>query len=486
MDDPIFAQFDKVTGSATPTNSSGTLSRADQVLTMERQTSPKPMLDKIGSSISQANEAGVAQTGAGLEDMKNSKNLGQFLQGGGKAVAGVTGVLSSGFAPIFQPVTDAISKGLAQPPAKGTLMDYLINTPEGQKFAMSENGQDASKIIETINNYAQGLGGVATIGAPLEEAAHTPITAPTPTALLDTAGDVGTKIADVAGQAKDAVMNKIKGVEPNDLQSLQEKISPKPTVKEARLATEQGRLYKAKEPSLFKEGGTDKVATSNQQAKSVRTIDRLIPDHGTMDEPTLYKALDEKIGETAKQLQPQMQATELKSETIQKISDDMENLKKTQMSEAKATDEPNVAKWQSNFEKIVTKNLKEGSSLNDVWNAAKEYDQSIKSNVKNATESSPEDLQTQKDIWLENRTVLRNAMNDAENGLGETSRQAFSDMRDMYEGQNGIMSKAKIEVTVKPSKTFQFIENHKTGIKIGGAALGGAGGIELGKKAIGF
>ena len=76
-------------------------------------------------------------------------------------------------------------------------------------------------------------------------------------------------------------------------------------------------------------------------------------------------------------------------------------------------------------------------------------------------------------MWLENRRILSNAINNSENGLGETSRSAFSDMKDMYEGRNGILSKAKIDTKGAPSGLKTFMDS---GVgKATKAAVKGAG-----------
>lgn len=381
------------------------------------------------------------------------------LKAGTEIFGGLGEIAASPLASIMKIITDRLGDSVH---AKD-LMDAITNNPEVQKFAMSQAGQNVTTGAEVANDLASGAG--AEVG--IAELPHAASVA------SDAADAVGSKVGGVV----DTIKTKVAGApELNDLQKINETITPKPTVKEARLATEEGRLYKGNEPTLLKSGTSDNVATSEQQANSVRTIEKNIPGAAKMDGPELYQALDEKIVNTSKKLQPRMEATPLKPETVSKVIDDMENLKKTQMAEAKATDEPNVAKRYDAFEKIVTKNIKDEGNLNDIWNASKEYDASIKSNVKNATDLSSEELQVQKDEWLERRAILRSAMTDAENGLGGTAKKAFSDMRDMYEAQNGIMSKAKIETTVKPSKVVQFAKDHPAAVK-GGSSLIGAEGL---------
>jgi hypothetical protein len=282
-----------------------------------------------------------------------------------------------------------------------------------------------------------------------------------------------TALKGTAAETTDAALQATKTAEASRLQAIQDTISPKPTVGQARLATDQGTLYKGNEPTLFKGGTPDKVAATDQQLRSVQTIDRLIPGADKMDEPTLYSSLKDKIGETAKNLQPELQASPLKPETVQKISDDASNLAKEQLAEAKATDEPNLVKWQAKFQKYLPKG--EEANLNDLWESAKDYDASIKENVKKATDLSSEDLQTQKDIWLQNRAILRDAITQASEELNGSAKQAFAEMRDMYEAQNGILSKAKIVTKPQSSLIKQTIDKNpiiKAGVKAAGLGTG--------------
>lgn len=85
---------------------------------------------------------------------------------------------------------------------------------------------------------------------------------------------------------------------------------------------------------------------------------------------------------------------------------------------------------------------------------------------------------------MQNRSILRNAINDSESGLGKTSRQAFSDMKDMYEAQNGIMTKAKVDTKLAPSKVSQAL-NSRTGKIVKGVVKYGVG-AELVKKGLGL
>jgi hypothetical protein len=283
-------------------------------------------------------------------------------------------------------------------------------------------------------------------------------------------------IPDAVGQAGSAVSNAVTSVMPtkqNDAQIIKDMIMPKPTAKEARLAMDENRLYRGEQGGLLTSGTADEVAATPQVAKSVQTIQRLIPDAAKLDDATLYSELSNKVIESAKALQPELEKTPINYETVNKMTTDWEKLKQTQIADAPASEELNVAKRQDKFQSFMDKTKL--NNFNDLWETAKSYDATIPDRVKQANNLSSESVQLQKDEWMDNRSILKQAINDTENGLGETSRAPFSDMHDMYEAQNGILSKAKINQTGAPSKAVQFMKDHPVLRK--GAAIAGAGAV---------
>lgn len=291
-------------------------------------------------------------------------------------------------------------------------------------------------------------------------------------------------------------------------ETLTQLISPKPTIKEAKLAETQGRLVKGKEPTLLRSGTSDTVLPSEKTKQAVSTIQKYIPDAHTFDEPTLYSALDKKTAEIAQKLQPEMKAVKISPETVKKSSQSWKELKAKQLESADASEEANVLKEQRQFESRLNKinnpsmgdiftkarsgdmslsEMKtavgeratkiEQASLDDIHQARIEYDNSIPDNVKNANSLSSESLQNKRIRWLENRKVLNDLIHDTENGLGQTSRTAFKDMSDMYNAKQQILSKAKIETTQKLSKLRQFGKDHPVVSSIVGATAVGATGI---------
>lgn len=260
-------------------------------------------------------------------------------------------------------------------------------------------------------------------------------------------------------------------------------IAPKPTAREAKLAESKGRLFKGKEPTLFKAGTPDRIATSPEQLEQVQTIKKLIPGAEKMDEPTLYDTLKDKINGVATKLKPELEKTPTKFETVKKMQDDWTTIKAKQIQDAPATEEPNVMKRQAQFEAIIKKvSGKSKGNMNDLWEVAKEYDRTIPEAVKKANNLSSESLQMRKQEWLQNRDIFKSAIKDPNNGLGETAREPFRDMTNMYEAQQGIISKAEVDVKAKGSKLSEF--GKSTGGKLLKGAIGGTTVYE-GAKALG-
>lgn len=249
-----------------------------------------------------------------------------------------------------------------------------------------------------------------------------------------------------------------------EFDTIQEKISPKPTAKEVKLAQSQGRVVKGKEPTLLKSGTPDTLAPTKETQRAIGTIQREIPGAAKMDEPTLHDALKDTISQKAEALKPEMQKVQIKPSTIEKINEDWGKLKSSQVKNARATEEPNVIKRQGQFEAILKKS--QSGNMNDLWETAKNYDDSIPNSVKKANDLSPRDLQDEKQEWLDNRSILKDAINDSKTGLGKISKQAFSDMHDMYNAKENLVSKAELDFEGQPSKLHQAITG-KTAKTIG-------------------
>lgn len=291
-------------------------------------------------------------------------------------------------------------------------------------------------------------------------------------AVTDAASNV---IGKVTGTSDAAVQ----ATKASDLQAIADTVSPKLSAKEIKLAESQGRIVTGKSPTLLRGGTPDQILTSDKIYNSAQVINREIPGAAKMSQPDLYTALEGRTTDMSTQLKPQMESTPLKPEALTKMNSDWETLKQSQMENADATDEPNVLKSQKQFEQRLN-DLSDDNNLNDVWQARKDYDDSVPANVKNANHLSSESLQNKKEIWLQNRAVLNDMINDSSSGLGKTSQQAFKDMSAMYDAKANLLSKAKdnFEASGRPSKVSQWIQDHpwvKTAVK-------GAVGVGVGSE----
>lgn len=254
-------------------------------------------------------------------------------------------------------------------------------------------------------------------------------------------------------------------------------ISPKPTVKEARLAQTQGRFVDGKAPTTFRAGTEDTILPSKKTVSAANTVSENIPGASKMSPSTLYSAIDDSITKKAQFLRPQMEATPIKPQTAEKINSEWDDLKQQQLQDApkvygqngEIKPDANVINRQQKFESLLKKS---GSGNHaDLWDTRVNYDNSIPDNVKKATIISPESLQAQKEEWLQNRAILNDAINDNVSGMGPVSQKAFSDMSDLYEAKNGLLSQTKVS-GAKMSKFNQFLkDNPKVSAALGGASL---------------
>lgn len=435
--------------------------------------------DTLGSRTGAEQVAGVTKikesVQKGAESMQKP-GIGNKLLGAAQAGFGtISGAAQTAFAPVTAALTSPTARKLTEKvtselregnPELASGYDKIASKIQEWEEKHPEATTLTGDIVNTLLIGLGGSGGKAVAGDALKQS-------------LTREGLSAAKkdVIGLAKQGKEIVKEKLATSATQkaskDLIKIQEKISPKATAKEAKLAEKEGRLIKGKEPTMFRSGKPDTVIPSDKVIKSSETIQKYIPNASKLKEPELYTALESKTAEISNKLKPEMQKISIKPETIEKINTDWEKLKQEQIRVADATEEANVVKLQKQFEEKLMKS--ESGTMDDLWETAKEYDASVPESVKKANSLSDAKLQYKKEIWLDNRAILRNAINDAENGLGGTSKQAFSDMHDMYNARENILSKAKIETKGKPSILRGFIKEHPVAATlIGGSSIAGA------------
>lgn len=259
-----------------------------------------------------------------------------------------------------------------------------------------------------------------------------------------------TKLPSVAGELQEKGRKDLS-------QTVTEKIMPKLTAREKRLALSEGRIIRGRSSRVF---GTkaDTVLPDAQTQKSVNTLLKRIRGVEKLDDVQIADVAQKEITSISNQLKPQMRAVSVTPDVTQKATDTWRKVKTTQASQIDFEDFGGT-KLQKQFERFLDEAVsgadpKTGKfrprNLDDVWEIAKQYDDIIPDRVKQATELSDSRLQYQKDIWLENRKVLRDLLKDSATKLGKEAREAFSDMTDLYRARNSVIQKGQVTTQGKP------------------------------------
>ncbi len=440
-------------------------------------------LSGAGTQVAGAFNSGVAQAKQGYQDASVATNPLQKTEAGMKELAGAVNTVASPLAPLTAPI------GKATAP----VVDYLSNIPSFQKFAMSDAGKTASRIAEDVNNTAT----VAPVVIGGLGAGEIKSSVGNFKSSLDTQKGAGYVADTLKPKPVTPVETPIPSFKnPTDIK-IQELISPKVSAKETKLALAEGRIAPGQEPGFLRDGTPDQVIPSEAIQKAAATIKKQIPGAESMTQPELHGALGVKIEEIATKLQPEMRKVPITDRVVNSITDAWDRLKTRQLEDPYASTGSNLEKLQKQFEdkfltplthKVAEASMNgslgvEGSSatMDDLWNTAKAYDQSVPQNVKSANVLSSDNLQTWKSVWIQNRAILRGAINDVSTGLGPKSKTAFDVMHDMYNAQKGIQSSYKVPKEGAPSTVKSALNSPTAKVikRVAGAATIFEGGKRL-------
>jgi len=215
----------------------------------------------------------------------------------------------------------------------------------------------------------------------------------------------------------------------------------------------------SKKSKLFGEQ-PDIVEQSNQVKIASKVIDERIPGASKMDDLTINSNIEKQIGTISKELAPEMKAVELSASKVDEMNGVWDKLKKKQSNKPEFVNNSGSGKVQEGFETFLDEMRKpfkdsgtgqfRQKTLDDLWDIRQRYDDSISETVKQASNASPEFKQLQKEMWLENRQIMNDVINDTADGLGEVSQKAFSDMTSLYTARQNIIGKVKLATKGKP------------------------------------
>ena len=89
-------------------------------------------------------------------------------------------------------------------------------------------------------------------------------------------------------------------------------------------------------------------------------------------------------------------------------------------------------------------------NLDDFWDARKAYDARISDVVKKANSQSAPSTQLQKQMWLENRKIFNDAIDELSQGLEKSAKAQFDEMSKLYNARQNIISNVKVDLTGQP------------------------------------
>lgn len=402
------------------------------------------------------------QAGLDLKGRTPEQIVGDVLEAGVETAGalslglGAVGLAGGGAAATAEQIAAQGTKTLGQKVIQGGIDGAKIGGGFGAAQGVASNMQNEGSVSDVVEGgIKSGLAGAAG----------------------------GAVIGGAAGGISGAVqgiknMRSPENIAEKELSKIEEMISPKLTAKETKLAESQGRIVKGKEPGLFTRGKPDVVISDDEVMKNAPIIQKNIPGAAKMDEATLADELKMKASEIAQELKPQLREIPASGKTITKINKDWEELMLKQRQETQFIDNLKGNKNEQKLFERRVKSISSNSTLDDIWEAAKSYDESIPENVKNATELSDSKLQYRKEMWLENRRIFKSAINDAANGLGDISKKAFSDMTAMYDSRENIISKAKVVNKPTSSKAVRALKSPAAKAIGSGLGIGAvAGGV---------
>ena len=235
-------------------------------------------------------------------------------------------------------------------------------------------------------------------------------------------------------------------------EKLTEKVMPQLTAKAKRVARAEGRVIEHKGSTLF---GTKPATILPDKAtkQGINTLQRRIPNAHRLNASQIANASEKEIGRIAQKLKPQMQRVRLSDDAKSGIRTAWTQLRKRQQTRntfeiQKGSVHKNMQKQFDEVVKLLGKNVRDPKTgrfrpptLDDLWTIAKQYDEVMEQSIKSASEQSSVRAQLAREMWLENRRLVRDVLKSTSKRLGKKAQQSFSDMTDLYTVRTNIVNR---------------------------------------------
>lgn len=246
---------------------------------------------------------------------------------------------------------------------------------------------------------------------------------------------------------------------------------PKMTRAETKLAIDQGRVTRSTGvQKLF--GVQDKVAADDRLRRAARTVVDEIADAENMTDVDLANAAKQKISDISKTVEPRLKQVEL-------TADQSENAVASYIDKSKQYIElhdeltpSQIKRFNRTFENALLE-LSDAKNADDVWKIVQDYDSKIKDNIKQATKNATPETLARQEMWLENRRILRDLMDDVIAQADDDVATECRKMSDLYTIRENIINNADF---------FKGNSNYAKAIfraGLTGAGLTGAGSLFL-------
>lgn len=253
------------------------------------------------------------------------------------------------------------------------------------------------------------------------------------------------------------------------VEKIAEEIAPVPTKKEIRRAIEEGRKVEVGRIRRLL-GKGDQITPEQRVKDAASVVDRRIPDATKISDQEIATRAKEEIASISRELVPELKKVELGDQVKNDVLGSWDDVKFRQIDELEdlVLSPRQINKAHKQFEDTLLEMI-DANNADDLWKAIQNYDKRVGKKVKEATSQSSDVLQAQQDIWIENRRVLREALDDVAEQIDDTNvSDAFRDMRGLYTARQNIINNARMQ------KGSQLWKQITKGV-VGGTVLTGLG-----------
>jgi hypothetical protein len=340
----------------------------------------------------------------------------------GDTIGGATDIIGAAIEPAVTPIIEKIGETAL---GKSAFEKLGEGSQSYEKWkAESSAHERIGKSIESVVNIADLFGAVA---------------------VKSTAKNVATqsikRVASLADTFEDTALKQAqKRAIERSARAIEQRVAPELTKKELRIAFEQGRTQKVgKIKSMLGKG--DIVTPEARVQSAARTLAERIPNVEKLSDQEIAEAAKKQISQIAKELEPELKNIKLDEALKNDMVDAYLEIKDVQLKNP-IPSASQVKKLQNSFENTLL-DLSESTNADDLWKAVQRFDESVPNSIKSATSQSSEVAQELKNMWLEQRRILRNALDETTVLSGTDVAPRFKAMTDMYTARENIINAAR-------------------------------------------